>query len=153
MWTGSDRPGAEQHFFDRSELCMILPLKRVAFLTRLISSEIATAPEVKCPVYIVHGTNDEVISYSQAEDLVRNCQEGIAYPPYLVENGGHNNLEAGTGRLHNETCVRSQLITVHLHCFWILIPKCMVRECYPECTKWHTPSLSISAVISIIRIP
>ena len=76
MWTGSDRPGAEQHFFDRSELCMILPLKRVAFLTRLISSEIATAPEVKCPVYIVHGTNDEVISYSHAEDLVRNCQEG-----------------------------------------------------------------------------
>lgn len=49
--------------------------------------------QVKCPVYIVHGTNDEVISYSYAEDLVRNCQEGIAYPPYLVENGGHNNLE------------------------------------------------------------
>lgn len=49
--------------------------------------------QVKCPVYIVHGTNDEVISYSHAEDLVRNCQEGIAYPPYLVENGGHNNLE------------------------------------------------------------
>lgn len=45
-------------------------------------------------MYIVHGTNDEVISYSHAEDLVRNCQEGIAYPPYLVENGGHNNLEA-----------------------------------------------------------
>ena len=79
---------------------MNLPLKRVAFITRLISSGIATAPEVKCPVYIVHGTNDEVISYSHAEDLVRNCQEGIAYPPYLVENGGHNNLEAGTGRLH-----------------------------------------------------
>ena len=44
-------------------------------------------------MYIVHGTNDEVISYSHAEDLVRNCQEGIAYPPYMVENGGHNNLE------------------------------------------------------------
>ena len=55
--------------------------------------------KVKCPVYIVHGTNDEVISYSHAEDLVRNCQEGIAYPPYLVENGGHNNLEAGAGEL------------------------------------------------------
>eukprot|EP00913_Durusdinium_trenchii_P011321 g10632.t2 len=27
------------------------------------------------------------------EDLIRNCQEGIAYPPYMVENGGHNNLE------------------------------------------------------------
>ena len=40
--------------------------------------------QVKCPVYIVHGTNDEIISYSHAEDLVRNCQEGIAYPPYMV---------------------------------------------------------------------
>ena len=101
MWTGSDRPGAEQHFFESSQLGMILPLKRGDCF--LLSSGIATAPEVKCPVYIVHGTNDEVISYSHAEDLVRNCQEGIAYPPYLVENGGHNNLEAGTGRVHNET--------------------------------------------------
>ncbi|CAK9058505.1 unnamed protein product [Durusdinium trenchii] len=49
--------------------------------------------QVKCPVYIVHGTSDEIISYSHAEDLIRNCQEGIAYPPYMVENGGHNNLE------------------------------------------------------------
>eukprot|EP00439_Symbiodinium_sp_Y106_P080984 s1579_g19.t2 len=36
---------------------------------------------------------DEIIPSSHAEDLVRNCREGIAYPPYLVENGGHNNLE------------------------------------------------------------
>mmetsp|Transcript_19623 Transcript_19623/g.34393 ORF Transcript_19623/g.34393 Transcript_19623/m.34393 type:complete len:201 (+) Transcript_19623:220-822(+) len=48
---------------------------------------------VKCPVYIVHGTKDEIIPSYHAEDLVRNCGEGIAYPPYMVENGGHNNLE------------------------------------------------------------
>eukprot|EP00438_Fugacium_kawagutii_P024953 Skav213210 [mRNA] locus=scaffold2826:590600:593264:- [translate_table: standard] len=59
-----------------------------------LATRTAVRAMVKCPVYIVHGTNDEVISYSHAEDLVRNCQEGIAYPPYLVENGGHNNLEA-----------------------------------------------------------
>ena len=58
-----------------------------------IGNPLVSTWQVKCPVYIVHGTNDEVISYSHAEDLVRNCQEGIAYPPYMVQNGGHNNLE------------------------------------------------------------
>lgn len=62
----------------------------------LVGNPLVSTWQVKCPVYIVHGTNDEVISYSHAEDLVRNCQEGIAYPPYMVENGGHNNLEVET---------------------------------------------------------
>ncbi|CAK0847458.1 unnamed protein product [Prorocentrum cordatum] len=49
--------------------------------------------EVKCPTYIVHGTKDEIIPFSHAEDLVKNCRQGVAYPPFIVENGGHNNLE------------------------------------------------------------
>eukprot|EP00930_Biecheleria_cincta_P050078 TRINITY_DN35258_c0_g1_i1.p1 TRINITY_DN35258_c0_g1~~TRINITY_DN35258_c0_g1_i1.p1 ORF type:complete len:267 (-),score=40.38 TRINITY_DN35258_c0_g1_i1:50-826(-) len=49
--------------------------------------------QVECPVYIVHGTKDEIVPCSHAEDLVRNCKEGVAYPPYMVEGGGHNNLE------------------------------------------------------------
>jgi len=49
--------------------------------------------DVRCPTYIVHGTKDEIIPCWHAEDLVRNCRQGVAYPPYIVENGGHNNLE------------------------------------------------------------
>mmetsp|Transcript_22939 Transcript_22939/g.48745 ORF Transcript_22939/g.48745 Transcript_22939/m.48745 type:complete len:259 (+) Transcript_22939:134-910(+) len=49
--------------------------------------------KVLCPTYIVHGTKDEILPPEHAEALVRNCREGVAYPPYIVENGGHNNLE------------------------------------------------------------
>jgi len=49
--------------------------------------------QVCCPVYIVHGTKDEIIPISHTEELVKNCRQGIAYPPFIVENGGHNNLE------------------------------------------------------------
>lgn len=49
--------------------------------------------KVKCPVYVVHGTKDEIVPFWHGEDLVRNCREGCAYPPYWVQDGGHNNLE------------------------------------------------------------
>merc|ERR1711920_770388 len=47
--------------------------------------------DIVCPVYIVHGTKDEIIPFWHAEELVKNCK--VSYPPYFVENGGHNNLE------------------------------------------------------------
>jgi fermentation-respiration switch protein FrsA (DUF1100 family) len=49
--------------------------------------------QVRCPTYVVHGTKDEIIPHWHAEELVRNCRKGVAYPLYMVENGGHNNLE------------------------------------------------------------
>mmetsp|Transcript_33982 Transcript_33982/g.79482 ORF Transcript_33982/g.79482 Transcript_33982/m.79482 type:complete len:259 (-) Transcript_33982:270-1046(-) len=49
---------------------------------------------VKCPVYVVHGTKDEIVPFWHAEDLVRNCRKESVYPPFWVENGGHNNLES-----------------------------------------------------------
>eukprot|EP00928_Gymnodinium_smaydae_P053772 TRINITY_DN37691_c0_g1_i1.p1 TRINITY_DN37691_c0_g1~~TRINITY_DN37691_c0_g1_i1.p1 ORF type:complete len:258 (+),score=52.42 TRINITY_DN37691_c0_g1_i1:124-897(+) len=48
---------------------------------------------VRCPTYVVHGTKDEIIPFWHAEELVRNCREGVAYPPFMIEDGGHNNLE------------------------------------------------------------
>mmetsp|Transcript_95652 Transcript_95652/g.270706 ORF Transcript_95652/g.270706 Transcript_95652/m.270706 type:complete len:259 (-) Transcript_95652:174-950(-) len=49
--------------------------------------------KVRCPTYVVHGTKDEIVPFWHAEGLVQNCRSGVAYPPYIVENGGHNNLE------------------------------------------------------------
>jgi len=49
--------------------------------------------KVRCPTYVVHGTKDEIIPFWHAEDLVKNCRQGVAYPPFIVEDGGHNNLE------------------------------------------------------------
>merc|ERR1712232_179249 len=50
-------------------------------------------PKVQCPVYIVHGTKDEIVPFSHGQDLAKNCRKGLAREPYWVENGGHNNLE------------------------------------------------------------
>jgi len=49
--------------------------------------------QVECPTYIIHGTKDEIIAVNHAYDLEKNCKEGLAYPPLIIENGGHNNLE------------------------------------------------------------
>lgn len=76
----------------------LLSIYRVAFHSRFtlpgdMFPNVDKIGKVNCPVYIVHGTKDEIIPFWHAEDLVRNCRKGCAYPPYIVENGGHNNLE------------------------------------------------------------
>jgi fermentation-respiration switch protein FrsA (DUF1100 family) len=46
---------------------------------------------VNCPVYIFHGTADEVVPYEQAERLFKL----VPVPErnfYTIEGGGHNNL-------------------------------------------------------------
>lgn len=48
---------------------------------------------VACPVYVVHGTQDEIIPFWHARELSANCRQDRAYPPFFVENGGHSNLE------------------------------------------------------------
>merc|ERR1712007_250721 len=49
--------------------------------------------KVKCPVYVVHGTKDDIVPLWHGEGLYENCEKGIAHDPYWVEDGGHNNLE------------------------------------------------------------
>ncbi|CAE8619314.1 unnamed protein product [Polarella glacialis] len=76
----------------------LMSIFRVAFSTSItlpgdMFPNIDRIGHVECPVYIVHGTKDEIIPSSHADELVRNCKEGTVYPPFMVENGGHNNLE------------------------------------------------------------
>lgn len=79
----------------QSPLCSIY---RVAFQSRYtmpgdLFPNVDRIGDVPCPVYIVHGTKDEIIPFWHAEELVKNCRKDVGYPPYYVENGGHNNLE------------------------------------------------------------
>jgi fermentation-respiration switch protein FrsA (DUF1100 family) len=76
----------------------LLSIYRVAFHSRFtlpgdMFPNVDKIGKVRCPTYVMHGTKDEIIPFWHAEDLVRNCSKDIAYPPYIVENGGHNNLE------------------------------------------------------------
>lgn len=49
-------------------------------------------PQVKCPVYIIHGTDDHVIPFEQAQNLFKTVPEGQGFF-YSVEGAGHNYLQ------------------------------------------------------------
>ncbi len=48
--------------------------------------------QVNCPVYIIHGTEDSVIPFEQAQDLFKKIPDGQG-SFYKVEGGGHNYLQ------------------------------------------------------------
>jgi len=62
---------------------------------------------VCCPVFIVHGTRDEIVPVWHGQTLYEACKrQGIAHDAYVVEGGDHNNLEVQAGdafydRLHD----------------------------------------------------
>jgi len=52
------------------------------------------APHIKCPVFIVHGTQDEVVPFWHGQDLWLNLEQKWRAKPFWVEGAGHNNIEA-----------------------------------------------------------
>lgn len=51
---------------------------------------------VECPTYIVHGTHDEIVPVWHGQDLYKSQKARkpeLAYEPFWIEGGGHNNLE------------------------------------------------------------
>jgi len=48
-------------------------------------------PNIECPVYIIHGTRDEIVPFYHAEELYKATKH--KYPPYYVDGAGHNNVE------------------------------------------------------------
>eukprot|EP00415_Alexandrium_ostenfeldii_P004516 UN4516 len=74
----------------------LLSIYRIAFSFSLPGDMFHNVDKIGkacCPIYVMHGTNDEIIHYSHAEELVRSAKKGVAWPAYIVQNGGHNNLE------------------------------------------------------------
>lgn len=52
------------------------------------------APAIRCPVFIVHGTQDEVVPFWHGEDLFMALPQAWRAKPFWVEGAGHNNIEA-----------------------------------------------------------
>jgi len=46
-------------------------------------------PEIKCPIYLFHGTEDETVPYNSSERLVK-LSDSITL--FTIQNGSHNNL-------------------------------------------------------------
>jgi pimeloyl-ACP methyl ester carboxylesterase len=52
------------------------------------------APFIRCPVFIVHGTQDEVVPFWHGEELFLALEQCWRAKPFWVEGAGHNNIEA-----------------------------------------------------------
>lgn len=52
------------------------------------------APFIKCPVFIVHGTQDEVVPFWHGQELFLALNQNWRARPFWVEGAGHNNIEA-----------------------------------------------------------
>lgn len=48
---------------------------------------------VACPVYIIHGTRDEIVPFWNGEDLFLAVPVMWRAKPYWVDGAGHNNIE------------------------------------------------------------
>lgn len=54
--------------------------------------------DVCCPVFVIHGTRDEIVPVWHGQALHEICvKKGTAYEPYVLEGGDHNNLEMQAG--------------------------------------------------------
>jgi fermentation-respiration switch protein FrsA (DUF1100 family) len=52
------------------------------------------APYIACPVFIVHGTQDEVVPFWHGQELFIALPQPWRAKPFWVEGAGHNNIEA-----------------------------------------------------------
>lgn len=77
----------------------LLSAYRVAFNFRFTMvgdrfPNIDYAPMIRCPVFIVHGTQDEVVPFWHGEELFLALPQEWRAKPFWVEGAGHNNIEA-----------------------------------------------------------
>jgi abhydrolase domain-containing protein 17 len=77
----------------------LLSAYRVAFNFRFTMTgdkfpNIDYAQNIKCPVFIIHGTQDEVVPFWHGQDLFLSVPQKWRAKPYWVEGAGHNNIEA-----------------------------------------------------------
>ena len=53
-----------------------------------------SAPFLRCPIFIIHGTQDEVVPFWHGQDLFLALPQEWRAKPFWVEGAGHNNIEA-----------------------------------------------------------
>lgn len=58
---------------------------------------------VRCPVFVIHGTRDEIVPCWHGQVLHETCvKKGTAYKAFVVEGGDHNDLESIAGEAFYE---------------------------------------------------
>ena len=74
--------------FPSIDRCTVNPSVRVQHITLLRINEIS------CPVFIIHGTTDEIVPFWNGEDLLLHAPQQLRAKPYWVVQAGHNNIES-----------------------------------------------------------
>jgi len=70
-------------------------LKTPITLPMDIFANIQKIQRIQCPVFIIHGEMDEVISVEHGKTLYRLIEGKTGWNPWWIENAGHNNIEYG----------------------------------------------------------
>lgn len=76
----------------------ILSVFRIAFDFRItlpgdIFPNVDRIPSIECPVFIMHGTHDEVVPFWHGQELFIATQIRWRYKPFWIAGAGHNNIE------------------------------------------------------------
>ena len=72
---------------------VLFPTTKVALMDMLYFNNIGRLGSNKSPVQIVHGTRDEVIPFSNGQDLHAAAAKQHPLPPAWIDGATHNNLE------------------------------------------------------------
>ena len=49
--------------------------------------------DIESPIFIIHGTRDEVVPFWHGQELFLACQRRYRAKPFWVDGAGHNNIE------------------------------------------------------------
>jgi len=52
------------------------------------------APYIKCPVFVIHGTLDEIVPFWHGQQLIAAVRDEYKTEPFWVEGAKHNNIES-----------------------------------------------------------
>ena len=126
----------------------LLSAYRVAFKFRFTMvgdrfPNVDYAPNIKCPVFIVHGTQDEVVPFWHGQDLFLAVPQPWRAKPFWVEGAGHNNIEA---LLRTSGAFVDKLVEfLDLHVSarrGKAAPPLIVPECLPQALREFEPNQS-----------
>ena len=97
----------------------LLSVFRVAFEFRYtlpwdMYPNIDRIAHVTMPIFIIHGTKDEIVPFWNGEELFLACKPKYRAKPYWVEGAGHNNVETYSKSEVNFMSVMKEFLqTVH----------------------------------------
>lgn len=76
----------------------ILSIWRIAFDFRMtlpgdMFPNVDRIPDVECPIFVMHGTHDEVVPFWHGQELFLSTRIKWRHKPFWITGAGHNNIE------------------------------------------------------------